>query len=133
MVPKQMNLTRNERSLWMRPAWLCLLGGMAAIVMLPVVYRCLAQVQAPETTPQTAAGAPPPANPQMTNQFLIPPEAATPVADQEKETVAEAANLLKMATDLKAEVDKTSKDMLSVEVVRKAGEIEVLAHKVRTK
>ena len=40
--------------------------------------------------------------------------------------------MLKMATDLKTEVDKTSKDTLSVPVVRKAGEIEQLAHKVRT-
>lgn len=37
-----------------------------------------------------------------------------------------------MATDLKAEVDKSTKDMLSVTVVRKATAIEQLAHKVRT-
>jgi hypothetical protein len=37
-----------------------------------------------------------------------------------------------MATDLKAEVDKSNKDTLSVTVVRKAVEIEQLAHKVRT-
>jgi hypothetical protein len=37
-----------------------------------------------------------------------------------------------MASDLKAEVNKTTKDELSVSVVRKAGEIEQLAHKVRT-
>lgn len=36
-----------------------------------------------------------------------------------------------MATDLKAAVDKTSAGTLSVTVVRKAGEIEQLAHKVR--
>ena len=38
-----------------------------------------------------------------------------------------------MATDLKAEVDKTNKDTLSVSVVRKAGAIERLAHDVRGK
>jgi len=37
-----------------------------------------------------------------------------------------------MANDLKTEVDKSTKDMLSVTVVRKADEIEKLAHKVRT-
>ncbi|MGB0082557.1 MAG: hypothetical protein WBP90_13610 [Terracidiphilus sp.] len=37
-----------------------------------------------------------------------------------------------MATDLKTEVDKSTKDMLSVGVVRKAGQIEQLARKVRT-
>jgi hypothetical protein len=37
-----------------------------------------------------------------------------------------------MAAELKTEVDKTTRDTLSVAVVRKAGEIEQLAHKVRT-
>lgn len=44
----------------------------------------------------------------------------------------EAADLLEMATALKAEVDKSTKDTLSVTVVRRAGEIEQLAHKART-
>ncbi len=43
----------------------------------------------------------------------------------------ECANLLLLANMLKAEVEKTTKDELSVPVVRKAGEIEQLAHKVR--
>ena len=59
-------------------------------------------------------------------------EAGTTEGDGQKQEVAsECANLLKMATDLKTEVDKTTKDTLSVTVVRKAGEIEQLAHKVR--
>lgn len=36
-----------------------------------------------------------------------------------------------MATDLKAAVDKSNKDELSVDVVRKAGEIEQYARKVK--
>jgi hypothetical protein len=44
----------------------------------------------------------------------------------------EAANLLKLANSLKADVDKTTKDTLSVAVVREAGQIEQLAHKMRT-
>jgi len=49
-----------------------------------------------------------------------------------KGTIAsQCADLLKMATALKNEVDKSTKDQLSVTVVRKAGEIEQLAHKVR--
>lgn len=49
-----------------------------------------------------------------------------------QEIASECADLLKMANDLKTEVDKSTKDMLSVTVVRKADEIEKLAHKVRT-
>lgn len=44
---------------------------------------------------------------------------------------AQCASLLKMATDLKAEVDKTTKDVLSVAVIRDAGEIEDTAKKMR--
>jgi hypothetical protein len=39
--------------------------------------------------------------------------------------------LLALAIALKAEVDKTSKDTLSLTVIRKADEIEKLAHTVR--
>ncbi len=48
------------------------------------------------------------------------------------EIAVESANLFKMAADLKLAVDKSTKDELSLAVVRKANEIEQLAHKVRT-
>jgi hypothetical protein len=38
-----------------------------------------------------------------------------------------------LANSLKAEMDKTTRDTLSVAVIRRAGEIEQLAHKMRTK
>jgi len=47
------------------------------------------------------------------------------------EAAQQCAELLRLATDLKAAVDKSSAGTLSVTVVRKAGEIEQLAHKVR--
>jgi len=48
-------------------------------------------------------------------------------ASQRKQLKADAERLLKLATDLKAEVDKTTKDTMSVDVIRKADEIEKLA------
>jgi len=45
----------------------------------------------------------------------------------------ESALLLKLATDLKIEVDKTNKDELSLAVIRKADVIEKLAHDVKEK
>jgi len=45
----------------------------------------------------------------------------------------DSAKLLKLANDLKAEVEKTSKDTLSLSVIRKADEIERLAHDVKEK
>jgi hypothetical protein len=47
------------------------------------------------------------------------------------EVAKQCAELLKLANDLKAAVDQSSASTLSVTVVRKAGEIEQLAHKVR--
>ena len=48
-----------------------------------------------------------------------------------RQIAQESAELLKLATDLKAEVDKTTKDTLSMLVIRKAEEIRRLAHSVR--
>jgi hypothetical protein len=41
--------------------------------------------------------------------------------------------LLKLAVELKADVDKSNENLLSVEVVKKAEEIEKLAHSVKDK
>ena len=53
--------------------------------------------------------------------------------ERKKQIAEDSAKLLKLATDLKAEVDKTSKDTLSLAVIRKADEIERLAHSVKEK
>jgi hypothetical protein len=52
---------------------------------------------------------------------------------RKKQIADESALLLKLATDLKSEVDKTNKDTLSISVVRKAEAIEKLAHDVKLK
>lgn len=54
-------------------------------------------------------------------------------AERRKQIADDSAKLLKLATDLKGEVDKTTKDTLSLNVVRKAEEIEKLAHAVKEK
>ena len=53
--------------------------------------------------------------------------------ERKRQIADDSARLLKLATDLKAEVDKTSKDTLSLGVIRKAEEIEKLAHSVKEK
>lgn len=53
--------------------------------------------------------------------------------DRQKKLVADTEKLLALATELKADVDKTNKDTLSVDVVKKADEIEKLAHSVKEK
>jgi hypothetical protein len=53
--------------------------------------------------------------------------------ERKRQIAEDSARLLKLATDLKIEVDKTNKDTLSLIVIRKAEEIERLAHNVKEK
>jgi len=53
--------------------------------------------------------------------------------ERKRQIADDSARLLKLASDLKSEVDKTSKDTLSLGVIRKAEEIEKLAHSVKEK
>ena len=57
----------------------------------------------------------------------------TPGTERRKQIADESTRLLALAIDLKAEVDKTNRDTLSISVIRKADEIEKLAHNVRDK
>jgi len=53
--------------------------------------------------------------------------------ERKKQIADDSAKILKLATELKSEVDNTSKDTLSLSVIRKADEIEKLAHGVKVK
>jgi hypothetical protein len=52
---------------------------------------------------------------------------------RQAELKRDTAKLLQLSTELKEYVDKSSENVLSVDVVRKAEEIEKLAHSVKTK
>lgn len=58
----------------------------------------------------------------------VPAAADSP---RHKQLTDDSAQLLALAVALKTEVDKTNKDTLSIAVVRKADEIEKLAHRLR--
>jgi hypothetical protein len=55
----------------------------------------------------------------------------TPQTPQQKQLADDTAKLLTLANELKAELDKSSKDTLSLSVIKKAEQVEKLAHKVR--
>jgi hypothetical protein len=84
------------------------------LAVMAVLPGAAVQAQAPEQ--QKSQRSPAPAN-----------------AERKKLIAEDSAKLLKLATDLKAEVDKTDKDVLSLGVIRKAGEVEKLAHDVKEK
>ena len=52
---------------------------------------------------------------------------------RQAEIQRDAAQLLKLATELKQYVDKSNENVLSMDVVKKAEEIEKLAHSVKEK
>lgn len=53
--------------------------------------------------------------------------------DRRKRLASDVDKLVSLTNQLKADVDKTSKDELSLDVIRKAQEIEKLAHDVQNK
>lgn len=108
-----------------------------AVMSLPVTAGVgqIAQPQAP-TFGQNA--------PRASNDPLRPNEPPDPFAgsnaaklahmredERHKRLAADTAKLVELTNELKTEVDKASKDELSLDVVRKAAEIEKLAHDVK--
>ena len=77
----------------------------------------------PVSTEEAANGAVPAGGP-------VSPAVTTP-APPLTGVAAQCASLLKLATSLKSEVDKTTKDVLSMTVVREASQIEETAKKMR--
>ena len=53
--------------------------------------------------------------------------------ERQKQLVEDTQKLLSLANELKTDVDKSSKDTLSLDVIRKADEIEKLARTVKEK
>jgi hypothetical protein len=127
------------------------IGGLSvcAIVLLPVPFLMIAQ-QGPQP-PQSQQNAAQQTNGSTTSSDPVPGRAtntsplAVPAAqggaqafdainaDRKRQITEESAALLKLATELKTDVDKTTKDTLSLTVIRKADEIEKLAHSVKEK
>ena len=54
-------------------------------------------------------------------------------SERQKKLVDDTARLVSLANELKASVEKSNKDTLSLDVIRKADEIEKLAHSVKEK
>jgi hypothetical protein len=135
--PQRMS-TANPKGRRLRGATaLCAVAGVilavAAGAGLLLVHAQSSPAQNAEPSPQAqqaqqASNSNGSANPQVAVANATPP-----AVDPSRQQVAnEAADLLKMATALKSEVDKSTKDTLSVGVVRRANQIEQMAHKART-
>jgi hypothetical protein len=93
-----------------------------------------AQTQAPNPVPPGKIDAGPPNADADETQQRMARELAKK-ANQSRQAVlkADTDRLLKLAVELKDYVDKTNENVLSLEVLKKADEIEKLAHSVKDK
>jgi hypothetical protein len=66
-----------------------------------------------------------------TTSKLAEQQARTRNGDRQKKIKTDTDRLLALATDLKEQVDKTDKNILSIDVIKKAEEIEKLAKSVK--
>ena len=113
------------------------LGWLMCLAVSAVVCSVNAQTPA-QSAAQSPAQSSEVAKPDSKSDSKISPDAATsqqPVTDpkllRQKQLADDTARLLELANQLKVEMDKSSKDTLSLNVIKKANEIEKLAHKVR--
>jgi len=108
--------------------------------LLLAVLLSLLVVLLPPASAGQAGGAHPPFPPlqqpsQSEDEDRARAEQLAKKANQERQEQLkrDANHLLKLATELKQDVDKSNENILSVDVIRKADEIERLAHSVKEK
>lgn len=119
------NLSRptNVSGLWRR--------GQGLSAVLAVALVCSAQDGKPASSDGAKVTVPSADLTTPQAKDARPGSAAT--NDRKKQIADESAELLNMALALKAEVDKTTKDTLSLNVIKKADQIEKLAKSVKDK
>ena len=100
-------------------------------VVLVAALSCFAQEGHPVAPQAPVSAATAPKSQTETASKLQKAVAAD--SERKKQISDESTQLLAMALSLKAEVDKTNKDTLSLNVIRKADEIERLAKTVKEK
>jgi len=101
-----------------------------AVFALGSVLSMAAQ-QAPSGGGQASAASAPASASAPADALADTEKASTPQTPQQKQLADDTALLLTLANELKAELDKSSTDTLSLGVIKKAQQVEKLAHKVR--
>jgi hypothetical protein len=106
---------------------------LLAFLLLSTGLSLLSQQQPPLPPPLQT-----PETPGRENEPNVPPEMQKEMekkANEQRhaELKRDTDRLLKLSTELKDYVDKTNQNVLSLDVIKKADEIEKLAHSVKTK
>jgi len=117
---------RNRTAAW-------LLGS--ALLLTMGVALGDGQSSHPSTIDSGTVGAPSPPNMRDETDPLERTRQATQARsyanDRQKRLKADADKLVELSNDLKAEVDKSTRNDLSLTVIKRAGEIEKLAHEMK--
>lgn len=113
-----------------RRSWLT--GLLWLAVGFAAAAGCIAQESKPTETPAAGSTQAPETEPHPAKDSKQQKGAAAE-SERRKLISDQSAQLLEMALALKAEVDKTTKDTLSLNVIKKADEIEKLAKQVKEK
>jgi hypothetical protein len=116
-------------------AWLILLVAMGVGTLRSHIAAAQIMQTPPLTTPQTPPfGASQRTGPYQNDprqQEILKKMALQRNAARQDQLVKDTNKLLALATELKTDVDKTDKNVLSVDVIKKADEIEKLAKNVK--
>lgn len=113
--------------------WSGLLAALAFAAMAPLAGEGMRHRNGSLPPPAMNPIVSPAGQAPVTEHDSPPKRASETGAERRKQIAADSATLLKLATDLKAEVNKSNKDTLSLTVIRKAEEIEKLARSVKEK
>jgi hypothetical protein len=107
---------------------------VCTLAVFAVALGCIAQDAKPSAGSATATAPAQTADAKAQSTNDNKGQKATAADSERKKQIAdESAELLNMALALKAEVDKTTKDTLSLNVIKKADQIEKLAKQVKEK
>jgi hypothetical protein len=112
-------------------------AGLAFLMV--VLPGALSGGQMSQQTPQLSGQMPTPPTPGHPSPLdmggpdprMQEQQAKVQSSERQKRLVADTEKLLTLATELKTDVDKTNKNILSMDVIKKADEIEKLAHSVK--
>ena len=134
MKLQEIHLTRTPPLPYSKARQARIFVGLVSVAMIPVVGDALLQQNPPRNIPEFLNRLPD-INDQarMRQQQNSQQNFEAANAARKKQISEDSAKLLKLATELKAEVDKTGQDTLSLSVIRRADAIEKLARDVKEK
>jgi sRNA-binding protein len=129
---------QDQLNVHMPGSLICAAGILLYLAMAsPLAIAAQAPSQAPQPQDQqnsNQAAAPTQAAPAVQGTEAAKPPAvlsSDPVQRRKDQIAVDTAQLDQLANELKVEMDKSTKDTLSLNVIKKAKEIEKLAHKLR--